>query len=156
MDISSITMNLAIAVAVYIVIEIIKKIAGNNFSKLSYFVPLIAVAVGIAFGVVCYAVLPAYITADSYLTAAIVGGFSGGAAVCGNQTIKQTAKRLMEKWGVTTSESSTAPATTVTNTDTSSTVSEAETNTTGSATTGTNCSAGESIGNKFANDQINV
>lgn len=119
MDISSITMNLAIAVAVYIVIEIIKKIAGNNFSKLSYFVPLIAVAVGIAFGVVCYAVLPAYITADSYLTAAIVGGFSGGAAVCGNQTIKQTAKRLMEKWGVTTSDETankneqTIPATTV-------------------------------------------
>jgi len=101
MNISSITMNLIIAVAVYIVIEIIKKIAGDNFSKFSYFVPIIAVVLGIAFGLVCYAVFPAYITADSYITAAIVGALSGGAAVCGNQTVKQTAKRLMNKWGVT-------------------------------------------------------
>lgn len=142
MSISSITMNLIIAVAVYIVIEIIKKIAGDNFSKFSYFVPIIAVVLGVAFGLLCFAVFPEYITANSYITAAVVGALSGGAAVCGNQTVKQTAKRLMEKWGVGTSDSSDSKQTTTTTTTTTA--------------TGGTASAGGTADKSFTNDTINT
>ena len=81
----------AIAAVVYWVVNLIKYIVGDNetFSK---FIPLIAAALGIVCGVVCYFAIPSIIPADNVIVAIVIGGASGLTATGANQIIKQLSK----------------------------------------------------------------
>jgi hypothetical protein len=81
----------AIVVVVYFIIEIIKKAVGNN-ETLNRFIPLIAAALGIVCGIVCYYAIPSIIPASNVVVAIIIGGASGLSATGTNQIIKQLTK----------------------------------------------------------------
>lgn len=78
----------AIAAVVYWVINLIKYIVGENetFNK---FIPLLAAALGIVCGVVCYFAIPAIVPAENVIAAIVIGGASGLTATGANQIIKQ-------------------------------------------------------------------
>ncbi len=81
----------AIATAVYLLIEVIKKATNNNETLLK-FVPLIALVLGAIAGVVCYYFIPSIIPANNVVVAIIIGGASGLSATGTNQIIKQLTK----------------------------------------------------------------
>ncbi len=81
----------AIATAVYLLIEVIKKATNNNETLLK-FVPLIALVLGAVSGVVCYYFIPSIIPANNVVVAIIIGGASGLSATGTNQIIKQLTK----------------------------------------------------------------
>jgi hypothetical protein len=81
----------AIVVVVYFIIEIIKKAVGNN-ETFNRFIPLIAAALGIVCGIVCYYAIPSIIPASNVVVAIIIGGASGLSATGTNQIIKQLTK----------------------------------------------------------------
>lgn len=78
----------AIVVVVYVIIEIIKKCVGEN-EKFKRFIPLIATALGVVCGVVCFFALPSIIPASNIVMAIVIGGASGLTATGTNQIIKQ-------------------------------------------------------------------
>jgi hypothetical protein len=81
----------AIAAVVYWVINLIKYTVGEN-EKFKRFIPLIATALGVVFGVVCYYAIPSIIPAQNVLVAIVVGAASGLTATGTNQIIKQLSK----------------------------------------------------------------
>lgn len=81
----------AITVAVYAVIAIINKAVGEN-EKFKRFIPLLALVLGVVFGVVCYYALPEILSASSLAMAIVMGAVSGLAATGGDQIIKQRTK----------------------------------------------------------------
>lgn len=81
----------AIAVVVYWVINLIKYTVGDN-ETFKRFIPLIATALGIVCGVVCFFLIPTIVPADNVLVAIVIGGASGLTATGTNQIIKQLTK----------------------------------------------------------------
>lgn len=82
----------AIAAIVYWVINIIKHAVGEN-EKFKKFIPLIAAALGIVCGVICYYAVPSIIPAENIVVAIVIGGASGLTATGTNQIIKQLGKK---------------------------------------------------------------
>ena len=78
----------AIAAVVYWVVNLIKYIVGEN-ETFKRFIPLIATALGVVSGVVCFYALPSIIPATNLLVAIVIGGASGLTATGANQVIKQ-------------------------------------------------------------------
>ena len=77
-----------IAAVVYWVVNLIKYIVGEN-ETFKRFIPLIATALGVVSGVVCFYALPSVIPATNLLVAVVIGGASGLTATGANQVIKQ-------------------------------------------------------------------
>ncbi len=82
----------AIAAIVYWVINIIKHAVGEN-EKFKKFIPLIAAALGVVCGIVCYYAVPSIISAPNIVVAIVIGGASGLTATGTNQIIKQLGKK---------------------------------------------------------------
>lgn len=82
----------AIAAVVYWVINIIKHAVGEN-EKFKKFIPLIAAALGIVCGIICYYTVPSIIPAENIVVAIVIGGASGLTATGTNQIIKQLGKK---------------------------------------------------------------
>lgn len=78
----------AIAAVVYWVVNLIKYIVGEN-ETFKRFIPLIATALGVVSGVVCFYAMPSIIPATNLLVAIVIGGASGLTATGANQVIKQ-------------------------------------------------------------------
>lgn len=90
----------AIAAIVYWVINIIKHAVGEN-EKFKKFIPLIAVALGVICGIICYYAVPSIIPAPNIVVAIVIGGASGLTATGANQIIKQLGKKDGEDDGKT-------------------------------------------------------
>ena len=88
MDYLSLISVPAIATAVYLLIEVLKK-AFNNNEKFLRLIPLIALALGIVSGVICFYFVPSIIPATNVVVAIIIGGASGLTATGTNQIVKQ-------------------------------------------------------------------
>lgn len=82
----------AIATAVYVIIEIIKKCVGEN-EKFYKFIPLIALTIGVIAGILCYFFIPSIIPANNVFVAIVIGGASGLTATGTNQIFKQITKK---------------------------------------------------------------
>ena len=82
----------AIAAVVYLVINIIKHAVGEN-EKFKRCIPLIATALGIVCGIICFYALPRIIPAPNIVVAIVIGGASGLTATGTNQIIKQLGKK---------------------------------------------------------------
>ena len=82
----------AIAAIVYWVINIIKHAVGEN-EKFKKFIPLIAAALGVVCGIICYYAVPSIIPAPNIVVAIVIGGASGLTATGTNQIIKQLGKK---------------------------------------------------------------
>ena len=78
----------AIAAVVYWVVNLIKYIVGEN-ETFKRFIPLLATALGVVCGVVCYYAVPTVIPATNLVMAIVIGGASGLTATGANQIIKQ-------------------------------------------------------------------
>ena len=81
----------AIATAVYLLIEVLKK-AFNNSEKFLRFIPLISLVIGVIAGIICYFFIPSIIPAPNIVVAIIIGGASGLTATGTNQIVKQLSK----------------------------------------------------------------
>lgn len=81
----------AIVMVVYAVIEILKKCIGEN-ETFKRFIPLIATALGVICGVICFFALPSIIPASNVVVAIVIGGASGLTATGTNQIVKQLHK----------------------------------------------------------------
>lgn len=90
----------AIAAVVYWVINIIKHAVGEN-EKFKKFIPLIAAALGVVCGIICYYAVPSIIPAPNIVVAIVIGGASGLTATGTNQIIKQLSKKDDEDDGKT-------------------------------------------------------
>ena len=90
----------AIAAIVYWVINIIKHAVGEN-EKFKKFIPLIAAALGVICGIICYYAVPSIIPAPNIVEAIVIGGASGLTATGANQIIKQLGKKDGEDDGKT-------------------------------------------------------
>ena len=82
----------AIAAIVYWVINIIKHAVGET-EKFKKFIPLIAAALGVVCGLICYYAVPSIIPAPNIVVAIVIGGASGLTATGTNQIIKQLGKK---------------------------------------------------------------
>ena len=78
----------AIATAVYLLIEVLKK-AFNNNEKFLRFIPLISLTIGVISGIICFYFIPSIIPAPNIIVAFIIGGASGLTATGTNQIFKQ-------------------------------------------------------------------
>lgn len=81
----------AIATAVYLIIEVLKK-ALNNDERFLRFIPLTALVIGAIAGVICFFFIPSIIPATNVVVAIIIGAASGLSATGTNQIIKQLSK----------------------------------------------------------------
>ena len=81
----------AIATAVYLLIEVLKK-AFNNSEKFLRFIPLISLVIEVIAGIICYFFIPSIIPAPNIVVAIIIGGASGLTATGTNQIVKQLIK----------------------------------------------------------------
>ena len=81
----------AIATAVYLLIEVLKKVFNNN-EKFLRFIPLISLTIGVIAGIICYFFIPSIIPAPNIVVAIIIGGASGLTATGTNQIVKQLSK----------------------------------------------------------------
>lgn len=81
----------AIATAVYLLIEVLKK-AFNNSEKFLRLIPLISLVIGVIAGVICFYFIPSIIPATNVVVAIIIGGASGLTATGTNQIVKQLTK----------------------------------------------------------------
>lgn len=78
----------AIATAVYLIIEILKK-AFNNSEKFLRVIPLVSLLIGSVAGVVCFYFISSIIPAANVVVAIIIGAASGLTATGTNQIFKQ-------------------------------------------------------------------
>lgn len=76
----------AITVLCYVLAEVFKIFAAEDAYK---HIPVLCGALGVAFGVVCFLLIPGYIPAENVLVAAAIGAVSGWAATGVNQAWKQ-------------------------------------------------------------------
>lgn len=81
----------AIATAVYLLIEVLKK-AFNNNEKFLRLIPLISLTIGVIAGIICFYFIPSIIPASNIVVAIIIGGASGLTATGTNQIVKQLTK----------------------------------------------------------------
>lgn len=84
---------------VFVLMEIYKKLIAKENEKLIRIIPLIACAVGIVLGIVCFYVLPSIISAPNVWIAILIGGASGLSATGCNQIFKQ-----LKKFGIEVKE----------------------------------------------------
>lgn len=68
-------------------IGVIIKLFKNE--KLDNFIPGICIVIGVALGLVSFYTIPNLIPASDWLTASVIGGFSGLAATGANQVVKK-------------------------------------------------------------------
>ncbi len=85
----------AIAMAVYLLIEVLKKVFNNN-EKFLRLIPLISLTIGVIAGVICFYFIPSIIPATNVVVAIIIGGASGLTATGTNQIVKQLTKEKEE------------------------------------------------------------
>lgn len=57
--------------------------------KLDNFIPGICAVIGVILGLVAFFTIPNFIPADNWITASVIGGFSGLAATGVNQVVKK-------------------------------------------------------------------
>ena len=81
----------AIATAIYLIIEVLKK-AFNNSEKFLRIIPLISLIIGAIAGVICFYFIPSIIPATNVVLAIIIGAASGLTATGTNQIFKQFTK----------------------------------------------------------------
>ena len=81
----------AIAIAVYFIIEAIKKAVNNN-ETFNRFIPLVSLSLGVISGVLCFYFIPTIIPAENIFIAIVIGGASGLSATGTNQVFKQLNK----------------------------------------------------------------
>ena len=81
----------AIAVAVYVVMEVLKKAVGET-EKFKRLIPLFSLLLGAVFGVACFYFIPTIIPATNVVLAIVIGAASGLSATGTNQIIKQIEK----------------------------------------------------------------
>ena len=81
----------AIAAAVYFVVELIKYTT-NYKESVKRAIPLISAVLGVAFGLVCFYLIPSIIPTDNVVVALVIGAASGLTATGFNQIIKQVKK----------------------------------------------------------------
>lgn len=81
-----------IVTAVFGIMEFYKKVIAKDNEKLIRFIPMIAGALGIVLGIICFYACPSIISANDILTAMIIGGASGLSATGCNQIFKQLQK----------------------------------------------------------------
>lgn len=81
-----------IVALVFVIMEIYKRYIAKENETMIRIIPLIAGGLGIMFGIVCFYVFPAIISATNLLTAILVGGASGLSATGCNQIFKQLKK----------------------------------------------------------------
>lgn len=95
-----------IVMAVYTIMELYKKIAQKTKAKevLYKIIPLIALLIGGAFGVILFYLAPNFITALNVWVALITGACSGLSAVGCNQIFKQLKKAGVEVLEIDTSK----------------------------------------------------
>ena len=70
----------------YLVGFIVKLFKNEKFNN---FIPGICAIVGLILGIVSFYTIPNLVPADNWLTAAVIGGFSGLAATGVNQVVKK-------------------------------------------------------------------
>lgn len=85
----------ALAAIVYTVIDVVKTAMGGD-EKFKRFIPLIALALGAACGVVAFYFVPGVMETENLLVAIIVGAASGLSATGTNQVAKQLTKTTEE------------------------------------------------------------
>lgn len=88
-----------IVTLVFLLMEVYKKFIAKDKEILIRIIPLIACALGIVMGIICFYVFPDIISATNILTAILVGGASGLSATGCNQIFKQ-----LKKFGVDVKE----------------------------------------------------
>lgn len=81
----------AIVTAVYLIIEILKKVF-NSSEKFLRVIPLVSLLIGSVAGVVCFYFIPSIIPAANVVVAIIIGAASGLTATGTNQIFKQLNK----------------------------------------------------------------
>ena len=81
----------AIAAVVYWLVNLIKYVVGDN-ETFKRWIPILATALGVVCGVVCYFAIPTIVPAENILVAIVIGGASGLTATGANQIIKQLGK----------------------------------------------------------------
>lgn len=85
----------AIASAVYLIIEVLKKAFDNN-EKFLRLIPLVSLFIGAIAGVICFFFIPSIIPATNVVVAIIIGAASGLTATGTNQIVKQLTKDRKE------------------------------------------------------------
>lgn len=81
----------AIAAVVYWLVNLIKYVVGDN-KTFKRWIPILATALGVVCGVVCYFAIPTIVPAENILVAIVIGGASGLTATGANQIVKQLGK----------------------------------------------------------------
>ena len=81
----------AIATAVYLIIEVLKKAFDSN-EKFLRLIPLISLTLGAIAGIICFYFIPSIIPAPNVVVAIIIGAASGLTATGTNQIFKQLTK----------------------------------------------------------------
>lgn len=81
----------AIAAVVYWLVNLIKYVVGDN-ETFKRWIPILATALGVVCGVICYFAIPTIVPAENILVAIVIGGASGLTATGANQIIKQLGK----------------------------------------------------------------
>ena len=77
---------------VFVLMEIYKKYIAKDKETLIRIIPLIALGLGVVFGIVCFYAFPTIISAPNVFIAILIGGASGLSATGCNQIFKQLAK----------------------------------------------------------------
>ena len=88
-----------IVALVFVLMEVYKKYIAKENEKLIRFIPLIALGLGVVFGIVFYYAFPTLISASNLFIAILVGGASGLSATGCNQIFKQ-----LKKFGIDVKE----------------------------------------------------
>lgn len=88
-----------IVALVFTIMELYKKFIAKDKETLVRIIPLIACALGIVLGIVCFYAFPSIISASNIWTAILIGGASGLSATGCNQIFKQ-----LRKFGINVSE----------------------------------------------------
>ena len=88
-----------ITALVFAIVEIYKKYVAKDKKVLVAIIPIIAGAIGVVLGIVCFYALPFMISATNLGVAMLIGGASGLSATGCNQIFKQ-----LKKYGIEVKE----------------------------------------------------
>ena len=84
-----------ITILVFALMEVYKRFIAKDKKVLVAIIPIIAGALGIVFGIICFYAFPTIIAATSIWTAILIGAASGLSATGCNQIFKQ-----LKKYGI--------------------------------------------------------
>ena len=88
-----------ITALVFAIVEIYKKYVAKDKKVLVAIIPIIAGAIGVVLGIICFYALPFMISATNLGVAMLIGGASGLSATGCNQIFKQ-----LKKYGIEVKE----------------------------------------------------